>query len=376
MEAARKLKGMIQPLQLEEQKQSYTVADNGTNVMFRAFLLTDGGALSKEGVPLGVGYTMQDFDLSTKRVVGKGASGEVSFIVNKRTNTQMALKRITITTREHRNEIEKELQLLSKNMNNDHIVRNYDAFWDPESCEICIPMEWMAYSLHDLGKYMGRFEEQWVAAVAYQFALGLQYLHENRIVHRDIKASNTLVGADGTVKLGDFGISKVMEATHDNLTSTFTGTQIFMAPERLDTSIYSFPSDIWSFGLMLVALAQGQSNPWITEGGGDVSVFQLINRINSGDVPCLPHGFSHIAQNFVSLCLQRDPDARPPATELLKHPFIAGMDEATARNIVKSLVDQVTVMAVNPARRTSATAQPDSSKDLLADLDSAIGQDW
>ena len=75
-----------------------------------------------------------------------------------------------------------------------------------------------------------------------------------------------------------------------------------MAPERLETSVYGFPSDIWSLGLMLVALAQGRSNPWASDERGEITVFQLVNRMRNGDVPTVPHGFSHSDRSRSAAC--------------------------------------------------------------------------
>lgn len=88
---------------------------------------------------------------------------------------------------------------------------------------------------------------QWFTMIA----LGIKHCHDRHILHRDLKAANIFCTRTGMVKLGDFGVSKCLERTHDMVNSGAMGTPYYMAPELFDENPYSFPADIWSLGVLL-----------------------------------------------------------------------------------------------------------------------------
>ncbi|CAE7277067.1 MKK6, partial [Symbiodinium sp. KB8] len=86
---------------------------------------------------------------------------------------------------------------------------------------------------------------------------GLEFIHSCRQIHRDIKPSNLLINHTGAVKVSDFGLMKEVDST-DAMASTFVGTMNYMSPERLGGEEYTTTSDIWSFGLSIMAVAMGR----------------------------------------------------------------------------------------------------------------------
>ncbi|CAM9163195.1 unnamed protein product, partial [Phaeothamnion confervicola] len=199
-----------------------------------------------------------------------------------------------------------------------YIVTFHNAYTDPEKGCVGMVMEFMgAGTLQQFVQRRQALAEPALAVVARSVLKGLAEMHERHRIHRDIKPSNILVGRDGRVKISDFGVARELNATA-SLASTFTGTLTYMSPERISNESYSYPSDIWSLGLVVVTLARG-AFPLAT-GGGYWAVFQAIQE---GPSPALdPAVFGADLCDFCAAMLQRDPRGRASARKLLRHPFL------------------------------------------------------
>ncbi|KAH6630859.1 hypothetical protein B0J18DRAFT_363194 [Chaetomium sp. MPI-SDFR-AT-0129] len=156
-----------------------------------------------------------------------------------------------------------------------------------------------------------------------QVLQGLQYLHDQGVIHRDIKGANILTTKDGTVKLADFGVSTSTLAGPDK-EAQVVGTPYWMAPEIIQLSGATSASDIWSVGCTVIELLQGK--PPYHNLAAMPALFAIVND----DHPPLPEGVSPAARDFLMQCFQKDPNLRVSARKLLRHAWITGCRRSDA----------------------------------------------
>lgn len=172
------------------------------------------------------------------------------------------------------------------------------------------------------------FDEIVIATVLKQALEGLNYLHVNGWLHRDLKAANILVDDDGTVLLGDFGVGVFVGDTDKSSGSissqgkrkSFVGTPCWMAPEVIGRKHYGTKADIWSFGITALELAQGRAP------NSKLNPVKVLMRTMQDEPPQLDrtggaHRYSKLMDDFVRQCLQKCPEKRPAADKLLAHAF-------------------------------------------------------
>lgn len=191
-----------------------------------------------------------------------------------------------------------------------NIVTLHDAFVVDE--QLWLVMERMDGDMRDLA-YIGTWDESRLAYCMKQCIIGLNYLHQNHIVHRDIKLDNILWNLKGNVKLADFGFAFPM--TQETPTRMeMRGTLGYRAPEVIDRQPYDSKIDIWSLGVCILEMSQSRSQAWDELGGKLLPTSTPYPRFlkTSSD--------SFIA--FMLRMLDKDPAKRASARELLHHPFL------------------------------------------------------
>ena len=257
----------------------------------------------------------EDFDIGAQ--IGKGSSGEVFYATQKRNGQLCALKRVRLNV-ETWDDIKHEIDLLTV-LRSPYVVRYFGSYCSENF--LTIALEYCEGG--SVGAFVRRhpLREGVAAAVAGQVLRGMDYLHNMNLIHRDIKAANLLICKTPhcRVKIGDFGISVGSKSTGID---SCVGSAYWMAPELLgsdeeETVVSSPASDIWSFGITLIESVLGVPPNF------DSAPMSAIYRTKTLPSPRLPEGFSPSFQEFVQICLQKIPEARPSASELQLHDFIS-----------------------------------------------------
>ena len=251
----------------------------------------------------------------TSEEIGRGAFGTIYKGLDPATGLLLAVKVVKLVSMSEA-EVMKEIQML-EGLNHPHIVKCFGT--DVQEGKAVIAMEFCAGgSLLSNVQSQRRLEEMTVAPLFRQVGEGLKFLHENRIMHRDLKPHNILLSECGVAKLADFGCSSLMEVDKTS-TRSVAGTVVYMAPECL-AGRSSLPSDMWSLGMTVLHCATGVK-PWDhvkTEDGVAPQEPQLIWHVcQPENQHPLPVDLAQWLSGLIRGCLARDPAQRLTCEQFL-----------------------------------------------------------
>ncbi|CAD8203965.1 unnamed protein product [Paramecium octaurelia] len=234
------------------------------------------------------------------KMIGKGNFGDV-WLVEDNKGQKFALKLIDLQFQsvDPTNEV-----TLLKVLKHPNIIKYYSSF--VQNDQLCILMEFAEnYDLQIYTKSNPSNILNWFT----QLCQAVQYLHSMNIVHKDIKMKNVFLTKDGIIKLGDFSISKKLDAS---LNLTQLGTPYYLSPEICESKPYNTKSDIWGLGCLLYELCTKQK-PFQGE-----SLPEVFKNIITSETPKLPEGFPYLYQDIINQCLQKNPQDRPEISQILE----------------------------------------------------------
>ncbi|XP_068051656.1 serine/threonine-protein kinase 36 isoform X1 [Anomalospiza imberbis] len=248
-------------------------------------------------------------------MIGEGSFGRVYKGRRKHSAQVVALKFIPKVGRSEKElkNLQREIEIV-RDLHHPNIIQMLDSFETAK--EVVVVTDYAEGELFQILEDDGSLPENQVQTIAAQLISALYYLHSHRILHRDMKPQNILLGKDGVVKLCDFGFARAM-SIHTMVLTSIKGTPLYMSPELVEERPYDHTADLWSVGCILYELFVG-TPPFYTN-----SIFQLVSLIIKDPVKW-PVTMSPVFKSFLQGLLMKDPHKRLSWPELLCHPFIAG----------------------------------------------------
>jgi NIMA (never in mitosis gene a)-related kinase len=253
----------------------------------------------------------------TLKVLGEGGYGKAVLVKARDSDATCVMKEVRLTALKpnDREEALREAQVLSAR-NCPNIIKYVESFQE-RGCFYII-MEYadggdLSKKIEARGKT--RFPESEVLHDFIQIALALKYIHDRKILHRDLKTENVFLMKDGTIKLGDFGIAKVLDHTFE-LCRTQIGTPYYLSPEICDGKSYNSKTDIWSLGCLLYELCT------LRHPFDAANMNTLLTVILRGKYQPISQSYSKDIRALLSKMLMKDPSKRPSVNQILGLPFI------------------------------------------------------
>jgi len=263
--------------------------------------------------------TEMDQYVKQKRI-GEGSFGTAYLVRSKETGAHYVIKRINFSrmTEKEKDEAMREVEVLAK-MQHPYIVAYKESFEHDKN--LYIVMDYCEggdlYTVIREHAQKGRyFSEDLILNWFVQICLALKHVHDRKILHRDIKSQNIFLTKGNNVKLGDFGIAKILKNTVD-LAKTCIGTPYYLSPEICENKPYNNKSDIWALGCILYEMA-ALKHAFVA---GNMK--NLIVKIIRGSYPQLPSHYSSDLRNLVQQLFRRNPKERPSINIILKRAFIS-----------------------------------------------------
>lgn len=254
------------------------------------------------------------------RNIGKGNMGACALARNNEDGKYYVIKQVDLTrmSKKERQQSLNEARVLSS-LKHPNVINYVDSFLARKSDHLCIVMEFADggdLSSRIKKNYGVNFRETQILDWFIQIVLSLNYVHQRKILHRDVKTQNVFLTSDGQVKLGDFGIARTLSSTYDQA-KTFVGTPYYLSPELILERPYDHRSDVWAIGVVLYELLTLRHPFNASDMKG------LMQRILKVQYDPIPTMYSAEIRNLVPKLLVKDPARRIRLSEILELPIVS-----------------------------------------------------
>jgi hypothetical protein len=249
-------------------------------------------------------------------LIGQGAFGEVYYALDLRNNDKVAIKRMLVNPKNQMH-LASEIYLQRETSNHPNVVRYIGGYLLDHHLSVVLEYMDGGSLTQVLELFPGvTLTEPQIAYILVETLKGLAFLHNLRRIHRDIKSDNVLLTLDGRIKLADFGFAAQL-TEKQTMRNTVIGTPYWMAPEVIEAIDYDEKIDIWSFGIMIREMLEGE--PPYMDLPSAKALFLIITK---GLPPLKRKNLSLQLLDFLDFTLKMDPQDRPDAINLLQHPFL------------------------------------------------------
>eukprot|EP00240_Pyramimonas_obovata_P016030 CAMPEP_0118942696 /NCGR_PEP_ID=MMETSP1169-20130426/36654_1 /TAXON_ID=36882 /ORGANISM="Pyramimonas obovata, Strain CCMP722" /LENGTH=283 /DNA_ID=CAMNT_0006887753 /DNA_START=73 /DNA_END=921 /DNA_ORIENTATION=- len=267
--------------------------------------------------------------------IGVGSYG-TAYLVHLKSdrNVQFVLKKIRLdnVSEKERAAAHSEVKLLSQ-LSHPFVLGYIDSFMHKNS--VCIVTEYCeSGDLYNKLKLCKKYlNEERVVEWFVQLMFALQYLHERKVLHRDLKTQNIFLTKEGNIKLGDFGIAKVLNSTE--MAMTVIGTPYYMSPEIMESKPYDFKSDLWALGCVLYEMTSLKHAFDAQDMNG------LVMKILRGKYVPTPLHYSPELRQVIAKLLSKVPEQRPTVDQLLDMAWVRGTVAKFSAKVVQLRKDDI-----------------------------------
>lgn len=304
-------------------------------------------------------------------IIGKGNYGNVYKGRLTATNEYTAVKVVLLKEEELRETL-LEMEFL-KSCNHKNVTKFMGLFLKGFDLWICMEL-CGGGALDSIYRNLRKsLTEDQICSIMFEAIEGLDYIHKNAIIHRDIKAGNLFLTEGGEVKLGDFGVSAKLQHAYGRA-RTFIGTPYWMAPEVIMcdpespssyNASYNTKADIWSIGITAIEIAD--KNPPLS----DIHPMRALTLIPTSELGLSkPKNWSKLFVEFIAICLTKDPNKRPSAEDLLKHPFLQ-----RARTLRRDAILQDMIQKAKMGKEKSKLGIPVDDDEEFANFDQIVPEE-
>eukprot|EP00242_Pyramimonas_sp_CCMP2087_P012684 CAMPEP_0198199912 /NCGR_PEP_ID=MMETSP1445-20131203/3020_1 /TAXON_ID=36898 /ORGANISM="Pyramimonas sp., Strain CCMP2087" /LENGTH=731 /DNA_ID=CAMNT_0043869823 /DNA_START=481 /DNA_END=2676 /DNA_ORIENTATION=- len=250
------------------------------------------------------------------KTLGRGAQGTVILVRRKADRAKFCIKKIYIEDQspDDQEAVMNEIKVLAK-LAHPNIVAYYGSFMESDDLNVVMEYADGGTLWQHIQKAKAPFREEEIMRMFTQLLLCLDYVHKKKILHRDLKTKNIFITKKLQLKLGDFGLSKMMGSQTDFAQSA-VGTPYYLSPELCEGKPYNHKSDVWAAGCVLYELTT------FKHAFDATNLPALVMSIVQGKVDPLPKSYSSDMQELIQLMLNKEPDMRPDIPGLLQHPLV------------------------------------------------------